>query len=387
MRYEMDIDYSVEEMEKNKKRMDAYRDRRWVDRVPVGLCIVPRYFAKAMNITYRDVFKDADTQYELLLEFLKFQMENIRSDMHTSTTIHIHPYFDNVSAASHFGGQVEWPENETLQAVPVIKTIDEMKAFQIPGPEAGLFGTIISWWRRMKELAADTKVSFNGIPGKVEIPHVNLMPLGPHMIAVDLIGTDFYWWCLEYPKECHAFLGKITDGLVEAEEYVRKIDPRTNAYDNYSIAEDSSTIMSDAMFHEFVIPYDKKLYNRFGKKVRSMHMCGPSLHLHGSLVNELEITDFDVFGYQVPPEKVAVTMGGRVRLFGNINPMLMLNGTADEVRSEALATLEHLGPLNGYCMGDGANICPDTPHENIRAMTEACEIYAVKHPELFPGQG
>ena len=383
MRFEMNIHYPADETEKSARRMKAYREMRRADRIPVGLCIVPRFFAKAMHITYSDVFKDADTQYELLLMFQKYQIENIRSDMLTSTTLHIHPYFDNVSTASHFGGHVEWPENETLQAVPVIKTVEEMNAFSIPDPEAGLFGTIISWWRRMKELAADTRITFDGVPGKVEVPHLNLMPLGPHMIAVDLVGTNFYWWCVEYPNECREFLGKITSGLIEAEEHARVIDPRPAAYDAYGLAEDSSTIMSEDMFREFAVPYDRILYNRFGKRVRSMHMCGPSLHLHSALVDELKITDFDVFGYQVPPEKAAVTMGGRVRLFGNINPMLMLNGTAEDVRREALTTLEHLGPLGGYCMGDGANVCPGTPPENIAAMTEACEKYASGHPELF----
>jgi hypothetical protein len=36
------------------------------------------------------------------------------------------------------------------------------------------------------------------------------MPLGPHMIAVDLAGTDFYIWCVEEPELCKEFLSKIT---------------------------------------------------------------------------------------------------------------------------------------------------------------------------------
>ncbi|HCT70244.1 MAG TPA: hypothetical protein DF409_03500, partial [Bacteroidales bacterium] len=63
---------------------------------------------------------------------------------------------------------------------------------------------------------------------------------GPHMIAIDLIGPDFYWWCIEEPELCKKFLNKITQGLIEAEEYVRSIDVHPNAYDGYGIAEDTS---------------------------------------------------------------------------------------------------------------------------------------------------
>jgi hypothetical protein len=49
------------------------------------------------------------------------------------------------------------------------------------------------------------------------------------MIAVDLVGTDFYWWVLEYPEACHRFLRRIVQAEFEAEDLVRKIDPRRAA--------------------------------------------------------------------------------------------------------------------------------------------------------------
>lgn len=63
----------------------------------------------------------------------------------------------------------------------------------------------------------------------------------------------------------------------------------------------------------------------------------------------------------------------------------MLSGSRDDVLREALRTLERLGPLGGYMLGDGANVCPGTPLENINALAEASAGYAAMHPELFPG--
>ena len=385
MRYELTIDYPTEEIEKSRRRLEAAANGMRLDRVPIIFCIVPRYFAHALGMRYGGIFEDADTQYEFLLRSAKYLAENIKSDMISTPEIFVHPYFDNVTAASHFGGHIEWPENETLQAVPVIDTIDKMRAFEIPDPEKGLYGTVIKWHSRMVELAAETKLSFCGKEGRVGVSPLNLMALGPHMVAIDLVGTDFYWWCVEEPKLCKEFLQKITDGIIEAEEYIRRIAPRPNPYDAFGIAEDSSTVMSAEMFSEFVLPYDRLLYERFGQKHRSMHMCGPSAHLHGALVEDLRITSFDSFGYQVAPEYIAESMGGRVRLLGNINPMLMLTGNAAQVKNEVIKTLAHLGPLPGYILSDGANICPKTPLSNINAIAEAAFEYAEMRPELFSG--
>jgi len=383
MRYEMDIRYSIDEMEKSNRRMTAYNGFQRLDRIPVSFCIVPRYFTRALDIRYNEFFKSAERQFELQLQFAKYQYEHIRSDMLTAPVLHIHPYFDNVTAASHFGGHVEWPENETLHAVPTIRSMEEMAQFTIPEPTAGLFGTVIEWGLRMRELAEETHLTFSGVPGKVVVPPLSLMPLGPHMIAIDLVGTNFYWWCLEEPEPCKEFLMKITQGLIEAEEYIRKVDPRENPCDAYGTAEDSSTVMSPEMFREFTVPYDQMLYRKFGRKTRGMHMCGNSLHLHEALVQDLDITDFNLFGYQVKPELIARTMGNKVRLFGNINPMLMLSGTREAVAAEVRDTLAHLGPLRGILLGDGANVCPGTPLENLNALVEGAEEYAALHPALF----
>jgi len=382
MRYEIKVNYPVDEIDKSRKRLESCANGTRYDRVPVSFCIVPRYFAKAMGVTYSDIFRDADVQFEFLLQSGKYLAENIKSDMFSSPEISMHPYFDNVTSASHFGGHIEWLENETLQAVPTIHTIDQMKSFEIPEPEAGLYGTVIKWHTRMKELAAETKIIFDGAEGRVRVEPINLMALGPHMIAIDLVGPDFYWWCVEEPDLCKEFLQKITDGIIDSEEYIRKIDPRPCAYDAFGTAEDSSTVMSAEMFREFVAPYDKQLYDRFGQKCRAMHQCGPSSHLHEILVDELRITNYNLFGYQVEPEYIAKSMGGKVSLLGNINPMLMLSGTRAQVRDEVMRTLEYLGPLPGYILSDGANVCPDTPLENINALVETAFEYAGLHPEL-----
>lgn len=384
MRFHLKIDYPFEKMELSRKRMEARGSFKYADRVPVNFCVVPRFFTRIFNIEYNEIFKDAETQYYWLLQFAKYQIENIPCDYCTGPTIYVHPYFDNVAQASAFGSEIRWPYNETPQAIPVMKDVSEIESYRIPEPDAGLWGKMIDWWFKMKEFARETEITFNGQKGNVDVAPLSVNGLGPHMIAIDLVGPNFYWWMMEFPEECHKLLDKITKGIIQSEERIRKIDPRKRGA--YGLAEDSSTVMSAEMFKDFVVPYDKILYERFGKDLalgRGMHMCGPSVHLHKVLIEDLKITSFDIFGYQVPPEVAAENMGGKALLWGNINPMLMLNGTKEEVKKAAMEALEAMAPYRGLMLGDGANVCPGTSLENLAALTEASEEYALAQPELF----
>ncbi len=319
-------------MAQNRARMEARGRFAYVDRVPVGFCLVPRYFAPLFGLRYCDFFSDAETQFYWQLQFAKYRIEQVPEDMFcTGPGIYVAPYFDNVIEADAMGATVVWPENETLQSQPTIHSVEEMERFAIPAPTSGLWGRMTEWWLRMKELASETKLTFRGVEGHVDVGLLGISGMGPHMTAIDLVGTDFYWWIAEYPEACHRFLDKITTAMLQADAYFRTIDPRPRY--GLGIAEDTAAVMSADSYREFVLPYDLRLYRMLGGNGgRGMHMCGDSTHLHQVLRDEAGITSLDLFGYQVSPQVAARNLGGKVQLWGNINPMLMLNGTKRKCR-------------------------------------------------------
>ena len=379
MRFEISIDYPPEKMELSRRRMEARSNFRYVDRAPVNYCVVPRYFAPLFGLRYLDFFQDVETQYSWLLQFAQYQIERIPSDYCTGPTICVHPYFDNAVPPSAQGAEVGWTPDSPLRAIPVIHTVEAMDRFEVAKPDAGLRGRVIVWWQRMRELAAETRVTFSGQEGRVEVSLLGLGGLSPHMLAIDLVGEDFYWWMLEYPEQCHRFLGKITQGEIGAEELARAIDPRPRG-DYYTLAEDSAQIMSSGLFKEFCLPYTGAMFERFGRGLkygRGIHMCGDSTHLHRALRDDLKMTHFDIFGYLVPPQVAAANLGRNILLWGNINPMLMLGGTRDEVKQAAWECLQAMAPCGGLMLGDGANVCPGTPLQSFQAIMEAAEEYGL----------
>ena len=72
MRFTLDIDYSPSKMEASRLRMEARCRYEYVDRVPVGFCLEPRYFAPALGIPLGEFYKtDAETQYYWQLQLIK----------------------------------------------------------------------------------------------------------------------------------------------------------------------------------------------------------------------------------------------------------------------------------------------------------------------------
>lgn len=376
MRFEINIDYPLEKMELSLKRMKARSHFRYIDRAAVNYCVVPRYFAPIFGLKYIDFFKDAETQYYWLLQFAKYQIENIPCDFCTALVLNIHPYFDNAIPPSAQGAEIGWTEDQPIRAIGVIHTVEAMDRFKVALPDAGLRGTTIQWWLRMKELASETRVTFNGLEGNVEMSPLAMGGLSPHMLAIDLVGEDFYWWMLEYPERCHRFLGKITQGEIDAENLARTIDPRPRG-DIYGQAEDSAQIMSAKLFKEFCVPYTNTMFERFGPGGRAVHMCGNSTHLHRVLKEDMKMTQFDIFGYLVPPKVAAANLGGNTLLWGNINPMLMKDGSREEVKQAAWECLEAMAPCGGFMLGDGANVCPGTPLQSFQAIMAAAEEYGL----------
>lgn len=379
MRFSYTIDYSPERMERSRQRMGARARFAYADRVPVGFCLVPRFFAPLARVPYCALFESAEEQFRLQLEFLQYRLEHVAEDIVcTGPALSVGPYFDNVLDSAAFGAEVIWPENETLQTRPTIHTPEQMERFRAPEPGTGLWGQARDWWVTMRALAEETKLTIGGLEARVEVGVLGIGGLSPHMIAIDLVGADFYWWQAEYPEACHRFLARITDGLIAAQRYFLEIDPRPRG--GFGLAEDTATAMSPKAFREFCVPYTSRLFDAFGAGSpggRGVHMCGRSTHLHEALVDDLRATSLDLFGYEVTPEEAARNLGGRMWLWGNISPMLMLSGTRAEVKAAALAALEALAPCGGFLLGDGANVCPGTPLENLAALTEAAEEYGV----------
>jgi uroporphyrinogen-III decarboxylase len=79
----------------------------------------------------------------------------------------------------------------------------------------------------------------------------------------------------------------------------------------------------------------------------------------------------------------AKNLGGKCYLWGNLDPVLLLEGPKEKIREAAAEFLEALGRCGGIVLGDGANVCPGTPLDHLAIVRDAAEQYAQERPDLF----
>jgi uroporphyrinogen decarboxylase len=64
---------------------------------------------------------------------------------------------------------------------------------------------------------------------------------------------------------------------------------------------------------------------------------------------------------------------------GNLHPVnLLLNGTPEEIRQEALTCIEQGSPGGRFLLSSAGGLAPHTPLQNLQAMAEVMTDYRRK---------
>jgi len=188
---------------------------------------------------------------------------------------------------------------------------------------------------------------------------------GPCAEAADLRGIntlmmDFF--------EDPAFVRDLFDFVIEMELRFAKAQVDAGI-DIMGVGDAAASLVGPRLYDEFVWPYEKKLVDglhEMGTRVR-LHICGnvrPILEGVGRL--GCEIVDLD---WMVPISEARAAMGPEQVLLGNIDPVAVLrNGTPQAIR-DALDEC-HRQAGDAYIVGAGCEVVRDTPHQNLRAMSE-----------------
>lgn len=374
-RHIVEYNYPKEEMEASIAREEAWKEFKYVDRVPVEFGIWTRFLLEARKVSYSDFFRSPQSNlYHQLLNH-KWIVEHIRDDRNWLIPV-IEPNFDSVICAGGLGAKIIFQDNEPPHSVPIINRIKDIDRYESPGPTDNLWGKAIKWYREMVEIKQYVDLIVNG--EKKDFPILIGDTHSPLTMAIELVGVKFYGWLYEDPDKCHQLLQKITNALIGWKKYCHQLSgkyfPDVNGY---LAGEDAGQMLSPEMFREFCLPYLEQMYNAFPGE-RGMHMCGQSTHLHQILVDELKIDYMAAgFGCEVNPETIAKTMGGNVRLVGNVSPVLIYTGPKEKIRRAAMHCLKTLAPFGGYKLCDGYNIAPGTPIENIRVLLESSKKFGL----------
>ncbi len=377
----IEIGIPIEEIVARENRIAKTKRFETPDRVAVVPAINYRFLLPKIGVRFKDYYNDPEVMLRSQILGQKWLIENIRTDAYSITGAWVGGWtdFQNATEASSMGCLVNFPDDD----IPVVheegwvRTEKDLRLLEnMDTINNGLNGKQIRFRQEMMKIADKYPVRFQGgpvfYPG--ENPALTHTSNGPFTNAAYLMGsTQAFTAMVERPDFMRELLHIITEKTIAWLDFCwdeEKLGNRDLAW-----TDDLAAYLSEKTWQEVLLPYNKRLRDHFAWA--SMHMCGHTNHLLEMFTNQLKINEYQGFGWEVDLDKIGATMGGKVVLLGNVNPLLIANGTPEAVKNATRQVIDRLAPYKGLIIQDGNNIAPGTPTENINAMMEAAEEYGV----------
>ena len=381
MREIIEIGIPIEEIEARKDRIAKTKRFETPDRVAVIPAINYRFLLPKIGVRFKDYYNDPEVMLRSQINGQKWLMENIKTDAYSITGAWVGGWtdFQNATEASSMGCLVDFPPNDipVVHAEGWIRTEKDLRLLEdMDTINNGLNGMQIEFRREMIKIAEKFPVRFQG--GQVFYPGLNPSLThttnGPFTNAAYLMGsTHAFTAMIDRPDFMRELLRIITDKTIAWLDFCWSEEGLENR--DLAWTDDLSAYLSAETWLEVLFSFNKRLRDHFDWA--SLHMCGHTDHLLDIFTNKLKIDEYQGFGWEVDLDRIGAIMGGRVILLGNVNPLLIADGTPVEVKEATRRVIEKLAPYRGLIIQDGNNIAPGSPSENINAMMEAAEEFGV----------
>ena len=199
---------------------------------------------------------------------------------------------------------------------------------------------------------------------------------GPLTVAACIVGVEECTrMVIKKPKVLHAILRRITDFMIQLAKEEEKLGAKS-----FWIAEPLASLLSPRMCMKFSIPYIKEIYDAIDIP-GVLHVCGNTdSHTMALLASGAEALSIDWCTNL--PECIALAPEDVV-IMGNISPMLLWQGTREEVRAQTELLLEQTKNYKNFVMATGCQVPYMAPRENVQLMVDIAKGYPIRSNEEF----
>lgn len=138
----------------------------------------------------------------------------------------------------------------------------------------------------------------------------------------------------------------------------------------------SLNMVSPAIYRNYVFPYHRNIFQSLKKTIgprnisTMIHMCGNNM----DILSDMAETGVDLIEIDSAMDlaEVKSVLRGRTAAIGNLDPVKVLkDGGPGDVERVCREAIEKGSPGGKFVLGSGCFVCPGTPLENLRVMTEA----------------
>ena len=265
---------------------------------------------------------------------------------------------------SAFGCPIKWPEGGLPMALPAVSSMSEAAAIKTIDPKKDGF---------LPQALDEYRFMWDNLPRRYIEEYGYLegtaMSFGPVELAAVVIGYEnFYLNLLLEPEAIHELLKVTTESVIKWLSAIQEIN---GPLKRLGLADHIPGQVAVEQFEEFWLPYSNKVVEAFPDALVFYHNEFPIRYL-----GALRAFKADVFHFGGAVEPAKEALGDRITLMGNLDPVnLLLKGSPEEIRTQALASLKQGWPGGRFLLSSGGGLSPDTPAAGLEAMAGAIEEY------------
>lgn len=268
---------------------------------------------------------------------------------------------------SGFGGKIVFQKDAPPNMVPIVRDADDadgLEALKVPDPRRdGLMPLVLSLQRhllpRIHDLGEEVRI---------------VSARGPLTIASHVMGVSEFLVLLKIdPDAARGLLEKTSELCVR---WLQAQLENIKEAEGVLMLDDISGFLGEKDYLEFAHPYLKKVFDAFPEKMRIFHNDTDN----DTIFPHVADIGAQIFNptHKKPIARTRALVGPEVAILGAVPPLLLAEGTPDEVRAEARRQMAEYKAANGgslrrLILSTGGGAPMGARRENIQALAEAAE--------------
>ncbi len=330
------------------------------DRVPILISDAGSYWSNLFGYNIKDYYTDFEVAVEVQMKGMKWRLENLTDDR---TSYSFRFDLGPVAEGLYFGCPIERPDGTSPRIIHILHSVEDIHKFQVPDPAQS--PGVKEYLRLFGEFQSVAKEKGRGFP----VPSRARLGIHPPLSsACAIMPPDLVYEYLYTEPEAIKLL---FEKMFEA--FCRLVDHFDEFYGvkttSLGLADDNSCFISPHLYRKMVLPYNLRLYRRYGIRRRSMHTDGPSDHLFGMLAQDLKLNHMDIGGFSSIDAAVR-HMKGKVVIHGGLNCKDLYGDFDHEVKAKIDEALRVAAPGGGYEFAIGGETYPGVNPDTLVKVVE-----------------
>ncbi len=336
--------------------------------IPLGVGFYPDWFNKHYGISFgKEYYFDPEVRIEARMEMDKRLHERFGDVGLGSPKPEPKPLitFGMVMLPSIFGCEIIYKDDALPWAMPLNLSNDEIMKLEVPDifnshPMTEMIGQI----KYLKE-------KYGNVVGDINTT-------GVQNLALKIRGDQLYFDFYENPELCRHLLNICTECIIQLFQFNHKTtgtaavdvtpmcDPKLYVFPNCTAEQ-----ISLETYESQILPYDNRVADACHPV--GIHHCGSVDEVLDGYA-KIHHLEFIEIGFGSDVKRTREVFGPDVAVNARISPVLMKNGTPEEVAAEVRGLIDSGAPLHNFSI-DTVGLTHGTPDENVKAALKTAAEY------------